>query len=64
MATEFTEFMARPIKLRNIEAKVIQAADPAALESAVTAFLDAGGERVLVGAYQVGELAILILYAE
>jgi len=63
VATEFTEFMARP-KLRNIEAKVIQAADPAALESAVTAFLAAGGERVLVGAYQVGELAILILYAE
>jgi len=64
VATEFTEFMARPIKLRNIEAKVIKAADPADLESAVTAFLDAGRERVLVGAYQVGELAILILYAE
>lgn len=51
-------------KLRNIEPKVIEAETPGALEAALRDFLDEGEERVLVGVYQVGELAILILYAE
>lgn len=59
-----TEFMARPIKLRNIEPRVIQSETPEDLEDELREFLAAGGERVLVGAYQVGELALLILYAE
>lgn len=58
-----TEFNARP-KLRSIEPKVIEAETPEDLEADLRDFLDEGEERVLVGVYQVGELAILILYAE
>lgn len=53
-----------PIKLRNIEPKVIEGESPDELEEELGEFLDDGGERVLVGVYQVDDLAILILYAE
>lgn len=55
---------AHSIKLRNIEPKVIEAGTAQDLEANLADFLAAGEERVLVGAYQVGELALLILYAE
>lgn len=58
------QFAGMPIKLRNLGAKIISAESPAELESALTAFLDDGGERVLVAALEVAELTILILYAE
>lgn len=59
-----TEFVAGPIKLRNVGAKVIEAEDAESLEAAVNTFLEEAGERVLVGAFHIADLTILILYAE
>ena len=52
------------VKLRHVEAKVIKGATPQELEENLRSFLEGGGQAVFLHAFQVGELAVLVLYAE
>lgn len=59
-----TETQGASVKLRNVEAKVITGATPQELETNLRGFLEGGGQAVFLHAFQVGELAVLVLYAE
>lgn len=52
------------IKLRNMQATVITGADAAALTTALNAFFDDAGEKVLVLMARVADHEVLLVYAE